>query len=233
MDKISAAPPGFSNRAAVWRSCLGSCTFAALQEIYDSSPEDQRTRLTTYELEICISNTEAHAVFASGWMNALITPDAVRVVGSRSTRRCPLRVPQFDPPEGLITSRVGGAVLRMDYAQPEREELRATAKRREGNGQLSERDAFVFNQFVMGSSFFKPGATQGENQRRENVYEKFWRAVDDPRLRAGLQRMPVIRYVERGFDEAERIHQVALACQAVDDWPTLKWVVKPSHVTAI
>ena len=45
--------------------------------------------------------------------------------------------------------------------------------------------------------------------------------------------MRLVRYVERALDETERLHHVALADQAVENWPALRWTLQSSYVSAI
>ena len=118
--KLRHPPPGLSNRASYWQSSLGSCTFTALQEIYDKCSKDRRDRLLAYEMEICINHSEAHALFASSWMNAEMVPNAMKIPGASGTKQRPLQAPSRDPPVNPVRFRLKEDAPRMECARTER-----------------------------------------------------------------------------------------------------------------
>ena len=81
-------------------------------------------------------------------------------------------------------------------------------------------------------SFYDPQVSD-EEQPREHLFQELWKLIEDPRQRSALQRMPIVHYVERAMDEAERSHHIALADVALEYWPALKWVLKASCVNAV
>ena len=119
----------------------------------------------------------------------------------------------------------------MRFAREERMKLMNAARWLESRRQLSDHDVALANELVFGQHFQYPPSRS--DHPHERIYREFWELVDDARQRNALQSLPLTINAERAMDRLEQSHRINLAEVLPNEWPSLKYLMEPTCVSAV